>query len=428
MRSLSAVGAMTLGVSWALAQGPATFLPIHAPTPYTDAEIVAISADGSVVAGTVSRSDGTSRAFRWTASTGVVLLDGLAPDHASAVRSISADGSTIVGLAIDLRSNLTRRACGVRWVGTSLPETIECPPETRTRTVSTSTNAVGNRVASASFFYSVTGAATSSTVWRPGNPFLFLNDASINCMSDDGLWTFGGIDCGTVNYFPQRAFRWNSQTFALTRIERPAGAPADGIMEALACSPDASVAVGAVGDRAFVWRNATGQAELLPHPPFGAFDTALGVDATGSAIVGETTTGTFVEFAVLWRHNVAEDLGGLLISLGAQGLVGGRLFRANDITPDGNTIVGQALLNDGSIVGYIAQLSGPACPADLDDGTGSGTPDGGVTIDDLLFYLTNFADGDVRADLDDGTGTGTPDGGVTIDDLLYYLVRFDAGC
>jgi IS5 family transposase len=33
-----------------------------------------------------------------------------------------------------------------------------------------------------------------------------------------------------------------------------------------------------------------------------------------------------------------------------------------------------------------------------------------------------------RADLDDGTGTGTPDGGVTIDDLLYFLVRFGGGC
>jgi hypothetical protein len=31
------------------------------------------------------------------------------------------------------------------------------------------------------------------------------------------------------------------------------------------------------------------------------------------------------------------------------------------------------------------------------------------------------------ADVDDGTGTGTPDGGVTIDDLLYYLAIFEAG-
>ncbi len=32
------------------------------------------------------------------------------------------------------------------------------------------------------------------------------------------------------------------------------------------------------------------------------------------------------------------------------------------------------------------------------------------------------------SDVDNGTGTGTPDGGTTIDDLLYYLSRFNLGC
>lgn len=32
------------------------------------------------------------------------------------------------------------------------------------------------------------------------------------------------------------------------------------------------------------------------------------------------------------------------------------------------------------------------------------------------------------ADMDDGSGTGTPDGGVTIEDLLFFLARFQAGC
>ena len=68
------------------------------------------------------------------------------------------------------------------------------------------------------------------------------------------------------------------------------------------------------------------------------------------------------------------------------------------------------------------------CPADFDDGSGSGTPDGGVTIDDFLYYLVSYANGEPTADLDNGTSTGTPDGGVTIDDLLYYLFRFEAGC
>ncbi len=68
------------------------------------------------------------------------------------------------------------------------------------------------------------------------------------------------------------------------------------------------------------------------------------------------------------------------------------------------------------------------CVADLDNGSGIGTPDGGVTIDDLLYYLSLFEAGIVAADVDDGSGTGTPDGGVTIDDLLFFLVRFEAGC
>jgi len=73
-------------------------------------------------------------------------------------------------------------------------------------------------------------------------------------------------------------------------------------------------------------------------------------------------------------------------------------------------------------------ILGRRCPADNDDGSGLGHPDGGITIDDLLHYLDQFQSGDVYADLDDGGGTGTRDGGITIDDLLYFLARYDAGC
>ncbi len=68
------------------------------------------------------------------------------------------------------------------------------------------------------------------------------------------------------------------------------------------------------------------------------------------------------------------------------------------------------------------------CPADFDDGTASGTPDGGVTIDDLLYFLALYADGALAADLSSPATPGTPDGGVTIDDLLYYLDRYEGGC
>lgn len=68
------------------------------------------------------------------------------------------------------------------------------------------------------------------------------------------------------------------------------------------------------------------------------------------------------------------------------------------------------------------------CVADLDDGSGTGTRDEGVDINDLLYFLVLFEQGSVGVDVDNGTGTGTPDGGVDINDLLYFLVRFEAGC
>ena len=69
-----------------------------------------------------------------------------------------------------------------------------------------------------------------------------------------------------------------------------------------------------------------------------------------------------------------------------------------------------------------------SCPADLDNGSGTGTPDGGVDVNDLLYFLIEFEAGTLNADLDNGSGTGTPDGGVDVNDLLYFLIRFENGC
>lgn len=81
----------------------------------------------------------------------------------------------------------------------------------------------------------------------------------------------------------------------------------------------------------------------------------------------------------------------------------------------------------GRVRKIVPQLPIP-CAADVDDGTSLGRPDRGVTIDDLLYFLSLYADGDIRADVDDGTATGTYDDGVTTDDLLYYLDRYATGC
>lgn len=81
----------------------------------------------------------------------------------------------------------------------------------------------------------------------------------------------------------------------------------------------------------------------------------------------------------------------------------------------------------GTQTSSTAQLT-VRCPADLDDGSGAGVPDGGVSVEDLLYFAAVYDAGQMAGDLDDGSGTGTPDGGVTIEDLLYFLARFEGGC
>lgn len=66
------------------------------------------------------------------------------------------------------------------------------------------------------------------------------------------------------------------------------------------------------------------------------------------------------------------------------------------------------------------QLNGP-CPADLDG-------DGGVGATDLTLMLRWLELGDARADIDDGSRLGRPDGGVDINDLLYFLYHSEQGC
>ncbi len=113
---------------------------------------------------------------------------------------------------------------------------------------------------------------------------------------------------------------------------------------------------------------------------------------------------------------------------------------SNHIGPANGDFTGDNLSDNADYVLFVANWTEsqqppaeptavlPPCPADFDDGNNSGTPDGGVTIDDLLYYITQFGAGLPAADLDNGTGLGIKDQGVTIDDLLYFLQHFAAGC
>lgn len=126
--------------------------------------------------------------------------------------------------------------------------------------------------------------------------------------------------------------------------------------------------------------------------------------------------------AYQWRRNGVNLTNSPHIS-GAQS---GTLTISNTVGSDAGAY--DCLINNTchAVLSTAANLQ--ICIADIDDGSGSGLCDGGVTIDDLLYFLAIFEEGLLRADVDDGSGTGTPDEGVTIDDLLYFLTRFESGC
>lgn len=96
-------------------------------------------------------------------------------------------------------------------------------------------------------------------------------------------------------------------------------------------------------------------------------------------------------------------------------------FNASDL---GNGSVVEAAVDDV----LITKFGCPLCPADLDNGSGNGTRDNAVDINDLLYFLARFEAGDTAVDLDNGSGAGTPDGGVDISDLIFFLAHFEQGC
>ncbi len=126
-----------------------------------------------------------------------------------------------------------------------------------------------------------------------------------------------------------------------------------------------------------------------------------------------------------WRHNAVPLVNaGPISGATTSNLTIGPIAAAHAGTYD--CVVTDAC---GSVTTAPAMLTiSTCCPADFDDGSGTGSSDGAVDIADLLYYLSIFGAGDLDADLDDGSGTGAPDGSVDISDFLYFLTRFDQGC
>ena len=105
---------------------------------------------------------------------------------------------------------------------------------------------------------------------------------------------------------------------------------------------------------------------------------------------------------------IDDDYGNLALLAGSPGIDAG----------DSPAVLSTAL----DYIGNDRNVDDPTVP-------NSGVPAWALNVDMGAFEYQPPATSDgCVADVDDGTGTGTKDGGVTIDDLLFFLSRFNSGC
>jgi uncharacterized membrane protein len=372
----------------------------------------AVSGDGAFVVGwTYGPVFGGHRAFRWSAPGGYQDLGTPTGGFGSWGAGVSGDGSVVVG-----------------WYTTAIPDNaLRWSLATGTQRLSIgagirseralAVSADGTAIVGSTGEWSSAGSPQRAYLWSQGVTIdlgvLPQTTASIAmAVSGDGAVVVGrSWVAGNAQTY--RAFRWT----AAEGMEPLT----DMVSEATGVSGDGRVIVGRQGTRGFRWTAGDGF-EYIPALPGATSISPNGVSPDGRVVVGTSLGRPFV-----WtRLHGTVDLVATLPSRGVN-IEGWQLVSANAVSTHGSTIVGDAVRGSEER-GY--RISGIEwwCVADVDDGSGTGQDDEAVTIDDLIYFIRLYTDGDPGADFDDGSFTGLFDGGVTIDDLLYFLHRFALGC
>ncbi len=345
--------------------GSATAFAILSPvTDYQSCSGIALSADGSIAAGTSTESPASfapTRATRWVGAT-IQNLGVLPNGHGSYALGVSGDGSVVVGYCLMQDMNLI----GFRW-----------------------------------------SAATGMV------PMGTYDGRNISTATDAGH--DGSVIVGTLP-LPSHAYRWTSEG----GFQDLGSVTPDGSSSATGVSSDGNVVVGRAstpsGQHAMRWTSALGM-QSLGVLPNGTSSAASDTSVDGSVVVGQCFVNGIGNRAFVWTPSTGMlDLTTYLAGRIA-GMEGWTLFAVGGVSDDGSTIVGWGTLNGVTMGFRVSGLSFtnpcPECAADFD-------ANGGVDGGDLAAFIVELETGAQCADIDQNGGV---DGG----DLGAFFVFFEAG-
>ncbi|HUU82548.1 MAG TPA: PEP-CTERM sorting domain-containing protein [Phycisphaerae bacterium] len=312
-----------------------------------------ISADGTTVVGRSTGVNG-SEAFRWTAAGGMVGIGDLpGGDFWSGARAVSADGSVVAGSSDSSQSSASCDACteAFRWTGEGGIEGLGDFWGGDFASQATGISGDGSFVVGRGDPDEI-GPHVLAFGWTRQDGLFQLGDlpggridSIANAVSSDGSTVVGWAesDDGT------EAFRWTAQEGMVGLGDLPGGRFSS---NAKAVSADGSVIVGA-GDvgyyegHVFRWTQQQGLVDL------GFTATPQDVSADGSVIVGDAGGGAFIwdqTHGFRFLHDIITAHG---IDMGDW-----QLAFVHGVSADGRTIVGTAY-HDNLIEAWIAHIPEP---------------------------------------------------------------------
>lgn len=348
-------------------------------------EARAVSADGSTVTG-IAAIDGNPAAFRWTDAEGLVILPSLSlPDTVDSFSEswdISADGGGIVGM-IYSTTTYGYQMNAVHWFAGGGVESFPADGDAHASAIA------GDGLTVAGTVYSPGGGSYAALFDAGGSTSFGLNSSDgYQYPTVAGLTGDGGKALlnahNSFNVWISYLYDFNSDTYEFL------GSPdADIETRGEAISANGLYVVGArqttlYGQHiAFLWSGG----EFQDIGSFGSYATAFAVADDGQTVVGQSSNAAFI-----WTPQQGiRYLESVLIQDYNVNLNGYILNSAVDISADGRTIVGTGTAPSGETHAWLVRLDAGGS-GDPDDFDGDGMPNQWELDNGLDPYFDDSAD------------------------------------